>query len=197
MDKKIEFLFNGRTKSDTTIGHEVGQAPITFPTTDVIFVDPAGNDLTGDGTELLPFQTIYRALEESESNIIAKDGNYGYFHTLNLQGKNLYCEPLARFHRIDPEQYGVSAESWVHQQSTVGNLGMIAVHKETGVSANGEFLIEFRRGTIDQITLAPTDNARLAANNNTVVIARGAEEDTGIDKSLNNKDCHLVVEWVF
>ena len=72
MERNIRFLFNERRVIKAQNGFVLGVTSASgFPSTDVVYISGTGDD-TDPGTLIAPFRTIYRALEETELNIIAK-----------------------------------------------------------------------------------------------------------------------------
>ncbi|UCG58061.1 MAG: hypothetical protein JSU70_00870 [Phycisphaerales bacterium] len=53
------------------------------------YVDPDGDDFTGDGTELRPFRTIQRAIDNAEDGYVIIVGPGRYVENINCGGKNI------------------------------------------------------------------------------------------------------------
>ena len=172
MENIVRFKFNERRVTDVQEAHALGvENPGSFPSVDVVYVSGTGDD-TGLGTIGDPYRTVYKAREDTETNIIVLDGVHGYYGTIDLLGKNLYAHPGV-------EWVFINADSWpgsfndellnIRNRETLGGAqehfgqggclaptGFYTIEEPSNLSET--FLVYRQVGIVDQTTKLPIWN---------------------------------------
>lgn len=93
MERTVRFDFNPRRVANTDQGPAPGLiGALGEPGSSVVYVSASTGDDADTGlTEVLAKKTIYGALQTAQDNIVLMDGTFGYWATIDLQGKQIYA----------------------------------------------------------------------------------------------------------